>query len=60
VERAGNLLAVGRYWDWFQLQWSDGSFKHDFVHQVTAGANLQRVSRDWTERSGSHLQMRGA
>jgi len=41
---------VGRYWDWFQLQWSEWIINYDFVHQVTLAQNLQRVSRDWTER----------
>src|SRR6266853_1888491 len=51
VEAAPGMFSrVGRYWDWFQLQWSEWIINYDFVHQVTLAQNLQRVSRDWTER----------
>jgi hypothetical protein len=46
----GMFSRFGRYWDWFQLQWSEWIINYDFVHQVTLAQNLQRVSRDWTER----------
>jgi transglutaminase-like putative cysteine protease len=46
----GMFSRLGRYWDWFQLQWSEWIINYDFVHQVTLAQNLQRVSRDWTER----------
>jgi protein-glutamine gamma-glutamyltransferase len=39
-----------RYWDWFDLQWSEWVVNYDFVHQFTLAQNLSRVSRDWTER----------
>jgi transglutaminase-like putative cysteine protease len=51
VEAAPGMFSrLGRYWDWFQLQWSEWIINYDFVHQVTLAQNLQRVSRDWTER----------
>jgi transglutaminase-like putative cysteine protease len=51
VEAAPGMFSrFGRYWDWFQLQWSEWIINYDFVHQVTLAQNLQRVSRDWTER----------
>jgi len=40
----------GRYWDWFDLQWSEWVINYDFTHQFTLAQNLSRVSRDWTER----------
>jgi protein-glutamine gamma-glutamyltransferase len=46
----GMFARFGRYWDWFQLQWSEWIVNYDFVHQVTLAQNLQRVSRDWTEQ----------
>jgi len=46
----GMFAQLGRYWDWFQLQWSEWIVNYDFVHQVTLAQNLQRVSRDWTEQ----------
>ena len=44
------LRTLGRYWDWFELQWSEWVINYDFVHQFTLAQNLHRVSRDWTER----------
>ncbi len=38
------------YWDWFELTWSEWVINYDFAHQITLAQNLQRVSRDWTER----------
>jgi hypothetical protein len=46
----GGFARFGRYWDWFQLQWSEWIINYDFVHQLTLAQNLQRASRDWTER----------
>ena len=46
----GMFARFGRYWDWFQLQWSEWIINYDFVHQVTLAQGLQHVSRDWTER----------
>ena len=46
----GFFATLGHYWDWFELQWSEWVINYDFVHQFTLAQNLQRVSRDWTER----------
>jgi hypothetical protein len=46
----GTFAQVARYWDWFQLQWSEWIINYDFVHQISLAQNLQRVSRDWTEQ----------
>jgi hypothetical protein len=46
----GMFSRFGRYWDWFQLQWSEWIINYDFGHQVTLAQGLQRASRDWTER----------
>ena len=46
----GTFAQFGRYWDWFQLQWSEWIINYDFVHQISLAQNLQRVSRDWTEQ----------
>jgi protein-glutamine gamma-glutamyltransferase len=46
----GTFARLARYWDWFQLQWSEWIINYDFVHQVTLAQNLQRVSRDWAEQ----------
>jgi hypothetical protein len=46
----GGFARFGRYWDWFQLQWSEWIINYDFVHQLTLAQNLQRASRDWTDR----------
>jgi hypothetical protein len=45
----GMFSQFGRYWDWFQLQWSEWIINYDFVHQITLAQNLRNVSRDWTE-----------
>jgi hypothetical protein len=39
------------YWDWFQFTWGEWVINYDFVHQVTLAQNLQRASRDWSERA---------
>jgi hypothetical protein len=50
-EKPLSLFArFGRYWDWFDLQWSEWVINYDFLHQFTLAQNLTRVSRDWTER----------
>ena len=50
-EKPPELFArLGRYWDWFELQWSEWVINYDFLHQFTLAQNLHRVSRDWTER----------
>ncbi len=42
------------YWDWFELAWSEWVINYDFIHQITLAQNLQRASRDWTERLRSY------
>jgi hypothetical protein len=44
----GMFSRIGRYWDWFQLQWSEWIINYDFVHQITLAQNVRHVSRDWT------------
>ena len=46
----GLFARLGRYWDWFELQWSEWVINYDFLHQFTLAQNLQRVSRNWSER----------
>jgi hypothetical protein len=49
-ERVPGMFArFGRYWDWFQLQWSEWIINYDFGHQMTLAQSVQRVSHDWTE-----------
>jgi transglutaminase-like putative cysteine protease len=45
---AGTFARFGRYWDWFQLQWSEWVINYDIVHQLTLAQNLRQVSRDWS------------
>jgi len=42
---------LAHYWDWFQLTWNDWVINYDFVHQATLAQNLQRGTRDWSERT---------
>jgi protein-glutamine gamma-glutamyltransferase len=44
----GTFAQFGRYWDWFQLQWSEWIINYDFAHQITLAQNLRQVSRDWS------------
>ena len=46
----GFFAALGHYWDWFELQWSEWVINYDFAHQFTLAQNLHRVSLDWTQR----------
>ena len=46
----GLFAGLGRYWDWFELQWSEWVINYDFLHQFTLAQNLHRVSLDWTQR----------
>jgi len=50
-EHAQGLMSrLARYWDWFQLVWSEWVVNYDFIHQITVAQNLGRFSRDWVER----------
>jgi transglutaminase-like putative cysteine protease len=44
------LTHLALYWDWFELAWSEWVINYDFVHQISLAQNLQRASREWTER----------
>jgi protein-glutamine gamma-glutamyltransferase len=46
----GFFAVLGQYWDWFELQWSEWVINYDILHQFTLAQNLQRVSRNWTDR----------
>jgi hypothetical protein len=48
VPAPGMFAQFGRYWDWFQLQWSEWVINYDFGHQITLAQSLRSVSRDWT------------
>ena len=52
----GFLGRLALYWDWFELRWSEWVINYDFLHQVMLAQNLQRASRDWTERGRSSLE----
>ena len=52
----GLLGRLALYWDWFELQWNEWVINYDFLHQVTLAQNLQRASRDWTERARGYLE----
>jgi hypothetical protein len=47
---SGMLSRLALYWDWFQFAWSEWVINYDFGHQVTLAQNLQKSSRDWSER----------
>ncbi|HVA94874.1 MAG TPA: DUF3488 and transglutaminase-like domain-containing protein [Candidatus Dormibacteraeota bacterium] len=49
---SGIFDRIGQYWDWFELQWSEWVINYDIAHQFTLAHNVQRVSRNWTERLG--------
>ena len=52
----GLLGRLALYWDWFELRWNEWVINYDFLHQVTLAQNLQRASRDWTERARIYLE----
>ena len=50
--RHGGLFAkLNLYWDWFQFAWGEWVINYDFSHQLTLGQNLERSSRNWTDRA---------
>ncbi len=55
AKRKGLLGRLALYWDWFELEWNEWVINYDFLHQVTLAQNLQRASRDWTERARIYL-----
>jgi len=55
-ERTKGLLGrLALYWDWLELRWNEWVINYDFLHQVTLAQNLQRASRDWTDRARACL-----
>jgi len=52
----GWLSRLALYWDWFELVWSEWVINYDFTHQITLAQNLQRSSRNWTERARMDLE----
>jgi len=46
----GLFSRLGLYWDWFQFAWSEWVVNYDFTHQITLAENVQKSSRDWSER----------
>lgn len=50
--RHGGLLEkLNLYWDWFQFAWGEWVINYDFSHQLTLGQNLQKSSRNWSDRA---------
>jgi len=49
-KHTGLLARLALYWDWFQFAWSEWVVNYDFGHQMTLAQNLQKSSRDWSER----------
>jgi protein-glutamine gamma-glutamyltransferase len=41
---------AARYWDWFELQWSEWVINYDFVHQFAMVQSLHRISTDWSQQ----------
>ena len=50
-QRRGLLDKLNRYWDWFQFAWGEWVINYDFTHQLTLGQNLQKSSRNWSDRA---------
>ncbi|HYL45620.1 MAG TPA: DUF3488 and transglutaminase-like domain-containing protein [Candidatus Limnocylindrales bacterium] len=56
-EKPASLLSrLALYWDWFQFAWSEWIINYDFSHQITLAQNLQKSSRDWSERARQFYQ----
>jgi protein-glutamine gamma-glutamyltransferase len=51
AHHSGLLSRLSFYWDWFQFSWNEWVINYDFGHQVTLAQNLQRSSRDFSERT---------
>jgi Domain of unknown function (DUF4129) len=52
------LSRLGLYWDWFQFSWSEWVINYDFTHQITLAQNLQKSSRDLSERTRQYYQQK--
>ncbi|MGH9713219.1 MAG: transglutaminase TgpA family protein [Candidatus Acidiferrales bacterium] len=55
---ASLLSRFGLYWDWFQFAWSEWVINYDFTHQITLAQNLQKSSRDWSDRTRRYYQQK--
>jgi hypothetical protein len=56
-EKPASLLSrMALYWDWFQFAWSEWIVNYDFSHQITLAQNLQKSSRDASERMRLYYQ----
>jgi transglutaminase-like putative cysteine protease len=62
ARRGGVFARLALYWDWFQFTWSEWFVNYDFFHQVRFGQNVQRTSRNWSERARAlyHRQQEAA
>jgi protein-glutamine gamma-glutamyltransferase len=54
AKRGGLFARMGLYWDWFQFAWSEWVVNYDFTHQLTLAQNLQKSSRDWSDRARAY------
>lgn len=54
----GVLSRLALYWDWFQFAWSEWVINYDFTHQITLAQNLQKSSRDWSDRTRQYYQQK--
>ena len=55
---ASLLSRLALYWDWFQFAWSEWVINYDFTHQITLAQNLQKSSRDLSERTRQYYQQK--
>lgn len=46
----GLLGSLLHYYDWFELVWSEWVINYDLGRQVTLAQNVQKASREWSER----------
>jgi protein-glutamine gamma-glutamyltransferase len=58
-EKPPSLLSrLALYWDWFQFAWSEWVINYDFTHQITLAQNLQKSSRDLSDRTRQYYQQK--
>lgn len=57
-KRGGMLARLELYWDWFQFAWSEWVVNYDFTHQVGLAQNLQKSSRDWSDRARAYSRQK--
>jgi transglutaminase-like putative cysteine protease len=58
AKRGGMLARLELYWDWFQFAWSEWVVNYDFTHQVALAQNLQKSSRDWSDRARAYSRQK--